>query len=193
MNLYKIGVFACKMFISSFYKVEVIGREHFPKEKGVLLCCNHINVLDPPLLGAYINRPVHFMAKAELFETPILKWLVPRLNAFPVRRGMSDKQALRQGLKVIKDNNVLGIFPEGTRSKTGELQKGLAGAGFFALKTEAEVVPAAIIGPYQKFKKLKLVYGEPLDFTKLREEKISAEEATQVIMGAIQALIDEHS
>ncbi|MCD8502667.1 MAG: 1-acyl-sn-glycerol-3-phosphate acyltransferase [Bacillaceae bacterium] len=192
MNLYKTGVVLCKWYLSSLYKVEVIGQEHFPKENGVLLCSNHINVLDPPLVGAYLKRPVHFMAKAELFETPILKWLVPRLNAFPVRRGMSDKQALRQGLKIIKEKKVLGIFPEGTRSKAGELQKGLAGAGFFALKTEAEVVPVAIIGPYKKFRKLKIIYGKPMDFNKLREEKASAEEATQVIMDAIQALMDEH-
>lgn len=192
MNLYRIGTNVCRTYLSTFYKIEIVGREHFPKDKGVLLCCNHIDLLDPPLLGSYLNRPIHCMAKAELFDVPILKWIIPKLNAFPVRRGIGDKQALRQGLKILKENKVLGLFPEGTRSKTGELQKGLAGAGFFALKTDAEVVPAAIIGPYKKFKKVKLVYGKPIDFSKLKEEKASAEEATKVIMDAIQELINEH-
>lgn len=192
VNLYSIGQAVCRAYLSTMYKVEIIGAENIPKDKGVLLCCNHIHLLDPLFLGSYIDRPVHYMAKAELFETPVLKWLIPKLHAFPVRRGMSDKQALRQGLKLLKDEKILGIFPEGTRSENGELQKGLAGVGFFALKTEAEVVPSAIVGPYKLFKPLKVIYGKPIDFRKLKEEKASSEQATGVIMEAIQALIDEH-
>ncbi len=192
MNLYTLGQTLCRAYLSTFYKVEIVGEENIPKDKGVLLCCNHIHALDPPFLGSYIERPIHYMAKAELFETPILKSIIPKLNAFPIRRGMSDKQALRQGLKILKENKVLGIFPEGTRSKNGELQAGLAGVGFFALKTDAEVVPSAIIGPYKMFKPLKVVYGKPLNFDSLRENKASSEEATNYIMEAIAELLKEH-
>lgn len=192
MNLYSIGKAVCRTYLSSIYKVKVIGKENIPKDEGVLLCSNHIHHLDPPLLGSFIDRPINYMAKAELFEAPILKWIIPKLHAFPVRRGMSDKQALRQGLKILKEKKVLGIFPEGTRSETGELQKGLAGVGFFALKTDAEVVPSAIIGPYKPFGTIRVVYGKPLNFAKLREEKISSEDATTHIMEAIGKLIDEH-
>ncbi|WP_421721799.1 lysophospholipid acyltransferase family protein [Anaerobacillus alkaliphilus] len=192
MNLYTIGQALCRAYLSTLYKVEVVGKENIPKDKGVLLCCNHIHAMDPPFLGSYIERPIHYMAKAELFETPILKSLIPKLNAFPIRRGMSDKQALRQGLKILKEDKVLGIFPEGTRSQTGELQEGLAGVGFFALKTEAEVVPSAIIGPYKPFKPLKVVYGKPLNFNELRESRASSEEATKYIMEEIAQLIREH-
>ena len=72
------------------------------------------------------------MAKEELFTVPILGKIMPLINAFPVKRGMSDREALRKGLGILKEGNVLGLFPEGTRSKTGELGEGLAGAGFFA-------------------------------------------------------------
>lgn len=192
MNLYTIGKAVSRGYLSTFYKVEVIGKENIPQDKGILLCCNHIHLMDPPFLGSFIERPIHYMAKAELFETPILKTIIPRLNAFPVRRGMSDKQALRQGLKILKENEILGIFPEGTRSKTGELQKGLGGVGFFALKTEATVIPSAIIGPYKLFQPLKVVYGKPLNFDELREAKVSSEEATNYIMEAIAELIKEH-
>ncbi len=157
-----------------------------------LLCCNHISNFDPPLLGAYIERPIHYMAKQELFEKPLLKTLLPKLGAFPVRRGMSDKQALRTAMNLLKDGQMIGLFPEGTRSKDGILGKGLAGAGFFALRTEATVIPCAIIGPYKRSKPLKLVYGKPIDFSQLREEKASADEATAHIMKHIGLLLEEH-
>jgi 1-acyl-sn-glycerol-3-phosphate acyltransferase len=132
------------------------------------------------------------MAKEELFSVPVLGKIVGRLHAFPVKRGMSDREALRKGLGVLKDGNVLGLFPEGTRSKTGELGKGLAGAGFFALRTNAAVVPCAIIGPYKKFSRLKVVYGKPIDLSDLRKNKGTAEQATELIMDEIRKLINEY-
>lgn len=174
------------------YRFEVIGREYFPKEGGVLLCSNHIDVLDPPVVGINAPRPVHFMAKAELFNVPVLGKAVSHLNAFPVKRGMSDREALRKGLGILKEGKVLGLFPEGTRSKTGELGNGLAGAGFFALRTEAAVVPCAIIGPYKAFRRLKVVYGKPINMNELRERKASAEETTELIMSEIRKLINNN-
>ncbi|GAE34533.1 lysophospholipid acyltransferase family protein [Halalkalibacter akibai] len=193
MGIYQFGQLASRIVISSLYKVEIIGKENIPKDGGAILCCNHIHNFDPPLLGAYIEREVNYMAKQELFEQPILKQLLPKLGAFPVKRGMSDKQALRTALKLLKEGRMLGIFPEGTRSKNGELQKGLSGAGFFALRTDAIVIPCAIIGPYKRSKPLKLVYGSPIDFSKLKEEKVSAEVATEVIMEEIRLLIEKHT
>lgn len=192
MTFYSFAKSVVYGVLKPIYRFEVIGREHFPKEGGVLLCSNHIHNFDPPVVGINAPRPVHFMAKEELFSVPILGKLVPHLNAFPVKRGMSDREALRKGLSILKDGHVLGLFPEGTRSQTGELKKGLAGAGFFALRTDAAIVPCAIIGPYKAFKKLKVVYGKPIDMENLRERKASAEETTEIIMGEIRRLIDEH-
>jgi len=105
---------------------------------------------------------------------------------------MSDREALRTGLKYLKEGKVVGLFPEGKRSKNGEVGKGLAGAGFFALRSNAHIVPCAIIGPYKPFKKLKVVYGKPIDFTELRENKVSADIATDVIMAEIKKIYDEN-
>jgi 1-acyl-sn-glycerol-3-phosphate acyltransferase len=174
------------------YRIEVIGRENVPADGGVLLCANHIDNLDPPVVGITAPRPVHFMAKEELFSVPVLGKIVPHLNAFPVKRGMSDREALRKGLGILKDGKVLGLFPEGTRSKTGEMGKGLAGAGFFALRSDAHVVPCAVIGPYKAFKKLKVVYGKPIDMESIKQKKLNAEQATDLIMGEIQKLINEY-
>ncbi|USK58643.1 lysophospholipid acyltransferase family protein [Peribacillus asahii] len=192
VNLYRFARNVVKIILTPIFRIQTVGRESFPKEGGVLICANHIDNLDPPVVGITSPRDIHFMAKEELFHAPILKQLLPNINAFPVKRGLSDKGALKMGLKVLKDGEVLGLFPEGTRSKTGELGKGLAGAGFFALRTNAAVVPCAIIGPYKPFRKLKVVYGKPVDFSQYREQKLSAEEATEIIMDEIRKLISAH-
>jgi 1-acyl-sn-glycerol-3-phosphate acyltransferase len=190
MNLYPLGKALVSLVLYPLYRVKVIGKENFPKNGGVLLCTNHIDNLDPPVVGMTCPRPVHFMAKQELFEAPILKSVLPKVNAFPVKRGMSDRQALRNALSILKSGNVVGLFPEGTRSEDGKLREGLAGAGFFALKGDAHVLPCAIIGPYKPFTRLKVVYGKPIDMAEYRAARTSAEEVTAIIMGEIGKLIE---
>lgn len=190
MNLYPLGKVLCSLLLYPFYRIKVVGKENFPKQGGVLLCTNHIDNLDPPVVGITCPRPVHFMAKGELFEAPILKSILPKVHAFPVKRGMSDRQALRNALAILKEGNVVGLFPEGTRSVDGNLQKGLAGAGFFALRGDAVVMPCAIIGPYKPFRRLKVVYGKPIDMSVYREERVSAEKVTEIIMEEIGKLIE---
>jgi 1-acyl-sn-glycerol-3-phosphate acyltransferase len=175
-----------------WFRIEAIGVENIPKEGPVLLCANHIHNFDPIAVGIMAPRPVHYMAKEELFKVPVLGGIVRRCNAFPVKRGFSDREALRTGLKILKDGEVFGLFPEGHRSKTGELGKGLAGAGFFALRSDAQVVPCAVIGPYKSLKKLKIVYGEPIPMEEMKQAKASAEEVTELIMEEIHKLIKEH-
>ncbi|PID16651.1 1-acyl-sn-glycerol-3-phosphate acyltransferase [Sporosarcina sp. P34] len=193
MNLYPLGKFLISTVCFPLYRIKVIGKENFPKEGGVLLCTNHIDNLDPPIVGITSPRTVHFMAKEELFDMPILKTVLPKVQAYPVKRGMSDREAFRKTIKLLREDKVVGLFPEGTRSKTGEIGKGLAGAGFFALKGgDAKVVPCAIIGPYKAFSQLKVVYGEAMDMTPYRERKASAEEVTDAIMAEISKLIEQY-
>lgn len=175
-----------------WFRIEAIGVENIPKENGVLLCSNHIHNFDPIVVGIMLPRPIHYMAKEELFKVPVLGNIVRKCNAFPVKRGFSDREALRTGLKILKDGGIFGLFPEGHRSKTGELGKGLSGAGFFALRSDAQVVPCAVIGPYKSFRKLKVVYGKPIEMEEYRKNKASAEEVTELIMSEIHKLIKEH-
>jgi len=192
MNFYEFAKKVVYTILKPLYRIEIIGIEHFPKDGGVLLCSNHISNLDPPVVGITAPRPVNFMAKEELFRVPILGKIVMNLNAFPVKRGMSDRQALRMGLEILNQGKVFGIFPEGTRSKDGKLGKGFSGVGFFALRTDAAVVPCAIIGPYKPFRKLKVVYGAPINLTDFRERKAKPEEVTDFIMSHIQKLIEQY-
>lgn len=193
MNLYTFGKALVKTALTPLYRFEVVGTEKFPEEGGILLCSNHIHALDPPVVGMTSPRTVHFMAKEELFKVPVLGKLLPQVNAFPVKRGMSDREALRSALRILKNGDVVGLFPEGTRSTDGILKKGLSGAGFFALRGNADVMPCAIIGPYKPFRKVKVVYGDPVLMEPFRERKASAEEVTAVIMASIQQLLDENT
>lgn len=193
MNLYTFGKALVKTALTPLYRFEIVGTEKFPEQGGILLCSNHIHALDPPVVGMTSPRTVHFMAKEELFKVPVLGKLLPQVNAFPVKRGMSDREALRSALRILKNGDVVGLFPEGTRSTDGVLKKGLSGAGFFALRGNADVMPCAIIGPYKPFRKVKVVYGDPVLMEPFRERKASAEEVTAVIMASIQQLLDENT
>ena len=188
MNLYKLGKFLCTVIFYPLYRIQVVGKENIPKEGPVIICSNHISNFDPPIVGITSSRNIYFMAKEELFKNRVIGGILKRVHAFPIKRGMRDRNALRKGLGVLKDHHALGLFPEGTRQKNGEVGKGLAGAGFFALRSNAYIVPCAIIGPYEKFKPLKVVYGEPIDMTEYREEKASAQVVTDRIMEEIRQL-----
>ncbi|TFB23954.1 1-acyl-sn-glycerol-3-phosphate acyltransferase [Filobacillus milosensis] len=190
--LYHIARTLVKIVFKFIFKIEIIGRENIPKKGPVIICSNHISNFDPPVVGITSPRTVHFMAKEELFQKKWLGKLLIGINAFPVKRGMRDRNALRTGLKLLSDGHTIGLFPEGTRSKNGEVKKGLAGAGFFAMRSDATVIPCAIIGSYKKFSKLKVVYGSPINFNSLEKEKPSAQEVTDEIMENIKSLLDEH-
>ncbi|WLR46733.1 lysophospholipid acyltransferase family protein [Halobacillus litoralis] len=192
MNLYKLGKALCSIVLFPMYRIKIVGKKNIPAEGPVIICSNHISNLDPPVVGITSSRNIYFLAKEELFKNPVIGGILKKVHAFPIKRGMRDRNALRKGLDVLKEGHALGLFPEGTRQKNGEIGKGLAGAGFFALRSEAAIVPCAIIGPYKKFKKLKVVYGEPIDMSEYREQKASAQVVTDRIMEEIRQLNKIH-
>ncbi|WP_188206031.1 lysophospholipid acyltransferase family protein [Alkalibacillus aidingensis] len=190
--VYKIAKYTVLIVCKLLFRIKVIGKENLPKNGPVIVCSNHISNFDPPVVGITCPRDISFMAKEELFEKKFIGLLLRNLNAFPVKRGMRDRNALRNGLKQLEEGHTLGLFPEGTRSKDGQLKQGLAGAGFFAMRSDAKVIPCAIIGPYQYFKPLTVVYGKPIEFKSLEGEKPSAQVVTDEIMENIQSLLDEY-
>jgi 1-acyl-sn-glycerol-3-phosphate acyltransferase len=128
------------------FRMQVEGKDNVPSQGGVILAANHLSMLDPIVVGCAIDRPVRFMAKRELFDNPLLRMLARSLGAFPVRRGKDDKDAFRRALEVLRNDEVLGIFPEGTRSLDGRLQRAYSGAAVLATlgtaltKEQAETV-----------------------------------------------------
>ena len=114
-----------KILFTIFLRLKVEGTENIPKDGPLVIASNHLSLLDPPVLGTAATRKVHFMAKEELF-VPVLGTIYKILGAFPVRRGGADRAAIKHGIDILESGQVLAIFPEGTRSKTGELGEGSA-------------------------------------------------------------------
>ncbi|SDI29314.1 lysophospholipid acyltransferase family protein [Natribacillus halophilus] len=189
--IYKIGKLISRIVLSLVFFAKIEGKENIPVDGPVIICSNHRSYFDPPLLGSYIKRPLRFMAKEELFTSKWFGPLIQKLGAFPVKRGGSDRGALRKGINVLANGEMLLLFPEGTRSETGEIREGLTGVGFFALKSEATVIPAYIQGKYKPFRRVALRYGSPISLEGLRKNQASSREVTDHIMSHIQKLKDE--
>lgn len=189
--LYRTLRVLCWVLYKVFYFLQPIGVENVPSQGAVILCSNHISVLDPPTIGVSLKRRIHFMAKEELFRIPLFNRLIIALGAFPVKRGGISKQSIRQTLQLLEEGHMIGIFPEGTRKSTGI---GKRGAANFALKSNATVIPVAIIGNYRLFRKMKIVYGEPIDLSQFRGESTSdqIQQVTDKIMEAIYGLLEQH-
>ena len=107
--LYPLGKFLVSVLFKILFKIKVIGKENIPKNGPVIICSNHISNYDPPTVGMTAPRTIHFMAKEELFEKKGLGFILRNVNAFPVKRGMRDRNALRKGLKLLDEGKVLGL------------------------------------------------------------------------------------
>lgn len=193
-KFYRVIISIIKPFVKFFYPFEVRGLEKAQKpEKNYIICCNHLSNLDVAFLMVTHKKPIYFMAKQELFENKILGWFFKKMGAFAVKRGKGDKSALVNSENIIKDGNVLGIFIEGTRSKTGEFLRPKSGAALIASKTNADILPVCITGSGKNnkvklFKKTVISYGDSILNSEIKCEegsRIALKEATNKIMESI--------
>ena len=165
------------------------------EEKGAyLICANHRSNWDAPILVSNLKRKVYVMAKAELFKNKFIKWFGRKCCVFPVKRGMRDIESIKYSLNLLKDGEILVIFPEGTRNgmeKNGKAQNGVA---YMAIRTGVPVIPVGIQGEMKPFKKVKLNIGEPLDFSQYKTNKPEKEildKVSKEIMDNIIMLTNE--
>jgi 1-acyl-sn-glycerol-3-phosphate acyltransferase len=149
--------------------------ENIPGEGSVIIYSNHTYLLDPIVLGCLLHRRIYFMAKQELFRFPPMKALLLGLGAFPVKRGSADISAIKKALQILKEGKVFGIFPEGTRSRSGSLQDFNHGTAAIAHKSRAVTIPSAIYNGYRLFRPVRIVIGRPLDFERFYGQKSSSE------------------
>lgn len=173
-----------------FYRVEVVGLENIP-EDGALICPNHYSLLDPVFLSISIPRKIKFMAKHELFKKPLLGWFLKNVGTYPVKRGEPDLSSIKHTLKLLKNKELVGLFPEGTRIKTGGLGIASPGVALFSIRSGKVVVPVGITGSYKLFSKIKLNFGQPIDFSIYKKEKMTNEdyeELSQLVMKQIEQL-----
>ena len=141
---------------------------------GILV--NHQCLLDPVTLALCVpDREIHFMGKKELFENKALGWIFRQVHGFPVDRGNMDMGVIRTAMGVLKEGETLGIFPEGTRSRTGHMLPLLGGASLLALKSGCDVVPIYIEGSYKPFHRMIVHVGRPVEMTDLRAGRMNRE------------------
>ena len=166
------------------FRVKIKGS--VPEEGAYILCSNHINYLDAAAIVLFNKRKVNFVAKEDLFTHGILNWLGHLFDAIPIKRNMQDIEAMKRCLKVLKNGELLGIFPEGTRKGMEKNMKAKNGAAFMAIKGKVKVIPVGIHGTFKPFSKVYINYGEPIDFSGYTKDDL--DKATEDIMEQIVML-----
>jgi len=160
--LYKFAAWLSRVFFRIFYRVSFYGLENIPMQGPLIVCSNHISMLDMFLFGPMIPRRIHFMAKQELFKIPVLNAVIRGLGAYPVNRGHGDLYAAKTTLKLLREGKVVGIFPEGRRRNVSKKkQRPKNGAILFSIESGAPIVPVGIFGNYRIFSKMRVFYGKP--------------------------------
>jgi 1-acyl-sn-glycerol-3-phosphate acyltransferase len=177
-------------------RLDVSGRENVPAGGPLVVCSNHIAWLDPVVLGVVLPRRIAFMAKEELFRYPVFGWCLRLLGAFPVKRGTADRNAVHFAGRVLSRGGVVGMFPEGTRSRTGQLGKAHNGAAYLAVRNRARVVPVGIRGPYGFARRIAVAIGPAMSLGEEGSKRITSkdmDEAAGRIMEAIASLVKRES
>ncbi len=165
----------------------------------VILAANHSSYLDPPLIGIACKRAIYFLARKSLLDGPVLGWLLPKLNVIPVDQEGADRSALKALIRILKKGDAALVFPEGERTKDGNLQPALPGIGLVIAKTLAPVVPVRIFGTREAwprggrphFHPVTVVVGEPIHFAEADLQPAGKDlylRLSQRVMNAIAAL-----
>lgn len=179
----------------SYFRLRVFSKEKVPLQEGLLFVCNHQSYLDPILCTVGIEREFHYLARDSLFRNTFFSWLIRSLNAFPLGKERGLEAAQVSGYRLLIEGKAFVIFPEGTRTRTGQLQRFRHGAAHFAKNARVPVVPVYIDGAFQACPRgipfprpqiIHVYYGDPIypkDY-----EHLSIQETTQLFFNQVQAL-----
>ncbi|GHU82153.1 hypothetical protein AGMMS50284_3560 [Clostridia bacterium] len=195
--LYAFARVVCTLPLIFFYKIKYKNRNSIKANGRTIICSNHVSVLDPLFLGIGQKRKLRFMAKAELFSNRFFAALIRSLGAFPIHRGVGDRQAVSVGEQILKDGGILGIFFEGKRSRNGEFLHPKSGAVMIAFQTDSPIVPACITaekGLVKFWHKIRVSYGNPItaqDLGVVNGTPREFRDATRILMEKIEKLREE--
>jgi len=189
-RLYDFASGLIRVLVRTLWRAKVFGVENVPLDGPLIVACNHVSYLDPPGMGCFCPRRISYMAKKELFEMPLLGPLIRGLGAYPVDRAGSAAAAVKRSLEVLRSGGAVGIFPEGTRNRSGEIQP-QTGVALLASLAGAPVVPACIAGSERaaRLAQIKVAFGSPLTLPAGRKAtRDDLAKFTADVMSAIQAL-----
>ena len=171
--IYRVGHTVCRVVARFGFSFSVYGRENLIEDGSAIVASNHQSYLDPPLIGCAHQRELHYLARNTLFDYTLLGWFLKRVNTVPVDRDRGDIAAIKTIIRLVKEGHRVIIFPEGTRSQSGQLQQARSGLGMVIAKTGAPVVPVRLFGTFEalpktgglRFVPVSMVVGRPLRFT----------------------------
>jgi 1-acyl-sn-glycerol-3-phosphate acyltransferase len=167
-RVWAVGRFTIQPAVKTITRLQVYGKDRVPLDGGLVVACNHFSWIDPPALGAACPRTIYYMAKIEAHVVPGLGSLIRAFGAFPVRRGESDREAVRTMRELVRDGLALGVFVEGTRQRSGVPGEAQPGAAMVALQEDAPVIPVAVHGSQTwklgNFHPVSVAWGEPMRF-----------------------------
>lgn len=200
-NFYIFCRFLLFIFLKTFFFFKSSGRENLPKKGGCIIASNHLSYFDPIVLSVASPRILSFMSKKELFKQRFFARLITALNAFPLERDTADLKSIRFAINLLKDGGTLIIFPEGTRSRGGDIKDPLPGVSMLAAKAKVPVIPTFIEGtdnamPVEKkkicfFKPISVQFSKPLFFTQKESNsnlKADYERFSQEIIAEIKKI-----
>jgi len=170
---------------------KIVGRKNRNIKGKAIIIANHLSMWDPLLISVVFRRHIFWMGKIELFKNWFARLFFNLVKAFPVRRGEGDLAAIRHAFRVLRDGKIFGIFPEGTRVKSGKLRKFEPGTSMIAMKSGAPVIPVYLKGLYKPFRRMKVIIGEPVllsDYVGTKTDPRSVEAATSFLESKLEDL-----
>lgn len=180
-----------KSFFHLKYRISVEGLGNLPKDSGYILCCNHINLQDPLVVGISLPFSIRYMAKKELFNNPLLGGFLKFAGGFPVDRDGNDLSAIKTSLKVLKNNEALLIFAEGTRNKTPMPLEAKPGVAMIAFKSKVPIVPTTIDSSYKIFSKVHIKFHTPVYLDEYYGEKLATDDYQKITQGIIDKVYED--
>ena len=167
-RLYAVVWFTARTLLKALFGLRPVGDHHIPQKGPAIIAANHQSYFDPPVAATVIRREMHFFAKRELFDVPILNWLLARLNVIPVQRGRYDPRALSRVREALAGNGIVLIFPEGTRGNGREFLPPKPGVGLIAKQAKVPIVPAylyrtdKLVGAFLARRRVRVFFGAPI-------------------------------
>ena len=191
-GVWTVGRLTLGTLVRIFAPLRVYGRERVPPDGGCVIACNHYSWLDPAALGTACPRTIYYMAKVEAHRVPGLGELIRAFGTFPVRRGESDREAVRTMRQIVREGKALGLFAEGTRQRSGVPGDVQPGAAMVALQESVPVVPVAVHGTQTwkpgNFKPVSIAWGTPMTFEGLTTGGRGYREASAQLQAEIRKL-----
>lgn len=152
------------------YRPKVVGRENIPKEESAIICPNHVHALDSAIILLMNKRPIRVLAKESLYENFMLRWLAHIFGIYPVKLNNKSLETMKISLQLLKNNELLLIFPEGTRNGMAKGVEPKPGAIKLAARTGVPIIPLGVQGNFKAFRRLKLNIGKPIYYYLTKEE-----------------------